>query len=191
MSPSGLDSRDVPIATFYGKLEAGKDPVKEYARFREEFESKNQQVEDDKLTGSEGTVWYVLTEKKETVLFKCKPESVEQVHWAAGINKAAVTATCWNLFETEDVLNYDTLYPLLLEEYSAEEIEGFRTYIDQCITYVNQEMDFRNLVLSEYKKLGLGLEQNKGDVMRALSKVFEKKDMKKVYTIIAINENMI
>lgn len=191
LSPSGLDSRDVPIATFYGKLEAGKDPVKEYARFREEFESKNQQVEDDKLTGSEGTVWYVLTEKKETVLFKCKPESVEQVHWAAGINKAAVTATCWNLFETEDVLNYDTLYPLLLEEYSAEEIEGFRTYIDQCITYVNQEMDFRNLVLSEYKKLGLGLEQNKGDVMRALSKVFEKKDMKKVYTIIAINENMI
>ena len=188
--PSTLEARDVPLAASYGKLEAGKDPIEAYNRIRAEIEDKNEQVEDDKITGSEGTVWYVLTEKNETVLFKCKPESVEQVHWVTGINKAAVTATCWNLFETQDNLNYETLYPLLLEEYSAEEIEGFRTYIDQCISYVNGEMEFRNLVLSEYKKLGVSLAQNKNEVMRSLSKLFNKQDMKKVYTIIAINENI-
>lgn len=189
--PSVLDSRDVPIATFYGKLEAGKDPVKEYARIREELENKNQPAEDDKITGSEGTVWYVLTEKKETVLFKCKPESVEQVHWVAGISKEVVTATCWNLFETQDVLNYETLYPLLLEDYSADEIEGFRAYIDECIAGVNREMDFRNRVLSEYKKLGIKLSENKREVMRTLSKLFKKQEMKKVFTIIANNEKMV
>ena len=50
-------------------------------------------------------------------MWKCKPESVEDIHWATGINKAAVIATCWNALETSDVLNYDVLLPLLLEEY--------------------------------------------------------------------------
>ncbi len=38
------------------------------------------------------------TQDDGTVLFKCKPESVEEVHWVAGINKAAVT-------ESSDIRN--------------------------------------------------------------------------------------
>jgi hypothetical protein len=45
----------------------------------------------------------------ERALFKCKPESVEAIHWNGGINKAAVMATCWNLLETEDFLEYGKL----------------------------------------------------------------------------------
>ena len=191
LSPSGLDRRDVPVATLYGKLEAGKDPVDEYARIREDLENKNQPADDDKIAGVEGAVWYVLTEQNETVLFKCKPESVEEVHWVAGISKAAVTATCWNLFETQDILNYETLYPLLLEEYDADNIERFRTYIDECIANVNREMEFKNRVLAEYNKVGVKLSENKSEVMRTLSKSFNRQDMKKVFTIIAASENML
>lgn len=59
----------------------------------------------------------MTTVRSEAVLFQCKPESVEAVHRAGAINKEAVRATGWNLLETEDTLSFETLAPLLLEEY--------------------------------------------------------------------------
>ena len=134
----------------------------EYAAIRERMESGNRPAEDGKITGVEGAVWYVRTEAGDTVLFKCKPESVEEVHWVAGINKAAVTATCWNLFETQDVLTYETLYPLLAEEYADDDIERFRACIDECIAGVNEEMEFKNRVMAEYRQVGMTLSREQG-----------------------------
>ena len=188
LSPSALDGRGVPVATLHGTLAAGNDPVAEYAAIRERMESGNRPAEDGKITGVEGAVWYVRTEAGDTVLFKCKPESVEEVHWVAGINKAAVTATCWNLFETQDVLTYDTLYPLLAEEYADDDIERFRACIDECIASVREEMEFKSRVMAEYRQVGITLSENKGEVMRRLSTRFKKQEMKKVFTLIALDE---
>ncbi|MDE0354307.1 MAG: hypothetical protein OXK20_01450 [Deltaproteobacteria bacterium] len=188
LSPSVLDSRDVPVATLYGTLAPGRDPVAEYAEIREKLECGNRPTEDGKITGVEGAVWYVHTGGDDTVLFKCKPESVEDIHWVAGINKASVTATCWNLFETQDVLTYETLYPLLSEEYADDEIEGFRTCIDECIAEVRQEMEFKSRVMAEYRQVGIKLSENKGEVMRRLSGKFRKQEMKKVFTLISLDE---
>ncbi len=188
LSPSALDGRGVPVATLHGTLAAGNDPVAEYAAIRERMESGNRPAEDGKIAGVEGAVWYVRTEAGDTVLFKCKPESVEEVHWVAGINKAAVTATCWNLFETQDVLTYETLYPLLAEEYADDDIERFRSCIDECIAAVNEEMEFKNRVMAEYRQVGITLSENKGEVMRRLSAKFRKQEMKKVFTLIALDE---
>ena len=188
MSPSVLDSRGVPVATRHGTLAAGKDPVAEYGAIRRRLESGNRAADDGKITGVEGAVWYVRTRDGDTVLFKCKPESVEEVHWVAGINKAAVTATCWNLFETQDVLTYETLYPLLAEEYADDDIERFRSSIDECIAAVREEMEFKNRVMAEYRQVGINLSENKGEVMRRLSGKFKKQEMKKVFTLIALDE---
>ncbi len=184
LRPLDLDVGDVPTARLYGELDRTHDPVSEYNRIREAMERDIEKLEDEKLRGEEGTVWYVTTARSELVLFKCKPESVEAVHWAGGINKEAVLATCWNLLETEDVLSFETLVRLLLEEYTQEEIDRFRGHIDDCIAEVNGELSFRKRVLEEYAKVGVTLTEDKGAVMRALSSSFKKNEMKKVYSLV-------
>ncbi len=188
VSPSVLDGRGVPTATRYGALAAGRDPVAEYGAIRERMERDNRPADDGRIAGVEGAVWYVHTGAGATVLFKCKPESVEQVHWVGSIHKAAVTATCWNVFESQDALTYETLYPLLAEEYDGDEIERFRTCIDECIAAVCEEMEFKNRVLDEYRRVGVTLAEDKGAVMRRLSGKFRKQEMKKVFALIALDE---
>lgn len=183
--PSELETGGVPIPRHYGTLEAGRDPVAEYGRIRAEMERGIEKLEDEKLRGCEGTVWYVTPAQGPRVLFKCKPESVEAVHWAGGINKPAVEATCWNLLETQDTLTFDLLLPLLLEEYTPEEIDRFRPFIDEVLRDVNGQLAFRNRVLAEYAVLGLSIDSDKAGVMRALSSRFARNEMKKVYSMIA------
>jgi hypothetical protein len=180
-----IDRLGVPVPTHFGRLKAGEDPVAAYGRIREKLQATIQSQDDEKLRGYEGAVWYVTTANMEQVLFKCKPESVEAIHWKGGINKAAVMATCWNLLETQDFLEYEKLERLLLEEYSQEEIDAFLEHIHTCIADVNEELDFRNLVIEAYDKIGIKLAADKASVMRQLSTEFPKTLMKKVFTLIS------
>jgi len=182
-----LDLLGVPGTPAVGELVAGEDPVSKYAEIRAEMEKRNRRTEDEKLSGVEGTVWYVEEPDGRVSMWKCKPESVEEIHWAAGINKKAVIATCWNLLETSDELNYDALLPLLLEEYQDREIEMFRPHIENCIKQVSYEFEFKARVLAEYDKLGQSIHDDKAGVMRALSPHFQRSEMKKVYTMIVRN----
>lgn len=182
-----LDLLGVPGAPLVGELIAGEDPVAKYAEIRAAMEKRNRPVEDDKLTGIEGTVWYVEEPDGRVSMWKCKPESVEEIHWAVGINKKAVTATCWNFLETSDDLNYDTLLPLLLEDYQQREIEAFRPHIENCLKQVKYEFEFKEKVLAEYDKLGKSIHDEKAEVMRALSPHFKREEMKKAYTMIVRN----
>lgn len=183
--PSALQTLGVPSPRLVGTLAAGQDPVAEYRRIREELETGISEAEEERLRGAEGTVWYVTPAAGETILFKCKPESVEAIHWATGINKAAVAATCWNLLETHDVLSYETLLPLLLEEYEPKDIERFRQHVEECIASVSAELSFRRRVAEEYARTGLSLAAGKAGVMRALSSRFGRQDMKRVYSILS------
>jgi hypothetical protein len=182
-----LNLLGVPSAPFVGELIAGEDPVAKYAEIRAEMEKRNRHTEDDKLIGTEGTVWYVEEPNGRVSMWKCKPESVEEIHWAVGINKKAVIATCWNFLETSDDLRYDTLLPLLLEDYQDREIEMFRPHIENCIKQVKYEFEFKERVLAEYDKLGKSIHEEKADVMRALSPHFRREEMKKVYTMLVRN----
>jgi hypothetical protein len=94
-------------------------------------------------------------------------------------------ATCWNLLETEDFLEYGMLERLLLDEYSQAEIDAFREHIDTCIADVSEELNFRNLVLEAYDKIGTKLNADKTSVMRKLSTEFPRSLMKKVFTLIS------
>jgi len=181
-----LDCGDVPVPTHLGALTAGEDPIAAYARIREKLQSTIQTRDDDRLSGYEGAVWYVTTTRMERVLFKCKPESVEAIHWKGGINKGAVMATLWNMLETDDILAYGKLEQLLLEEYSQEEIDAFRSHIDACMAAVNEELAFRDQVLTAYNRVGIRLSEDKARVMRKLSEQFPRAMMKKVYTLISM-----
>ena len=182
--PTELDLQNVPTPKLYGRLEADDDPVAAFARIREDIEADIKPTDDDKLIGSEGAVWHIRTAAGEHVLFKCKPESVEAIHWKGGLNKEAVRATCWNLLETQDAIDFPALERLLLEEYQADDIERFREHIDQCITEVQADLDFRNRVLDAYAATGKKLADDKADVMRAISSQFEKREMKKVFNVL-------
>jgi len=113
--------------------------------------------------------------------------SVYSSHWALGINKKAVIATCWNFLETSDHLSYETLLPLLAEDYEPRDIEGFRPHIEKCIHHVMHGFDFKERVVEAYNKLGVSIHADKATVMRALSKDFPRGEMKKVYAIIVGN----
>ena len=178
---------DVPGAPLFGEIAAGEDPVAKYAEIRAQMEQRNRPTEDEKLTGIEGTVWYIEEPNGRVTLWKCKPESVEAIHWALGINKKAVIATCWNFLETSDDLGYETLLPMLAEDYEERDIEAFRPHIEACITDVRHEFEFKEQVLVAYDKLGLSIHAYKAGVMRTLSKHFPRGEMKKVYALIVGN----
>ena len=174
----------VPGAPLLGELVAGEDPVAKYAEIRAQMEARNRPTEDEKLSGIEGSVWYVEEPDARVTLWKCKPESVEAIHWALGINKNAVIATCWNSLETSDDLRYETLLPLLLEEYELRDVENFRSHIESCINEVKRQFEFKERVLTEYDRLGISIVSEKATVMRALAQHFQRSEMKKVYAII-------
>jgi len=60
--------------------------------------------------------------------------------------------------------------------------------IDECIRMVREENQFKERVLDEYQRVAISIEADKGAVMRALSKVFPREQMKKVHAAI-INAN--
>ncbi len=189
VAPFELGTGAVPLAPLLGQLEAGHDPVARYNAVRVELEQRNRPAAADKLTGAEGAVWYVMEPDGRVTMWKCKPESVEQIHWATGINKAAVLATCWNALETSDVLTYEVLLPLLLEEYQPDDIERFRPHIEATLRAVNAEFQFRQRVWAAYDALraqGLSIEQDKAAVMRALSGQFPRDRMGAVYAAVAL-----
>ena len=187
-SPRDLKLDGLPVAALHGEILAKDDPVKRYQAVRESLERNNISGADGKFRGSEGTVWYVTTKSNETVLFKCKPESIEAIHWAGGINRNAVMTTCWNVFESHDELTYSTLEPLLLEEYSQDEIDKFRPHIDRCVMIVNAQLAFERQVLTVYGQLGISIVDNKARVMRAMSKHFPRNRMAGVFRAIMKQE---
>jgi hypothetical protein len=190
----GVRSADAGIvAPLLAELDGVEDSVARYGALRQEMEARNRPADDEKLSGTEGAVWYVTEPGGRVTLWKCKPESVEEIHWATGINKTAIIATCWNALETSDTLTYDVLLPLLLEEYQSDDIEKFRANIDAAIAEVNREFAFRQRVWVAYAELqakGLSLREDKGGVMRALSSQFRRDEMKRVFSALARKEKL-
>jgi uncharacterized protein (DUF2267 family) len=182
--PDRLDLAGTPAAARLGELKAGEDPVARYQALRAEIESRNRPVDEGRIAGSEGAVWYVEGADGKVWMMKLKPESVEAIHWTGGISKEAVLATCRNVLETQDALTLETLKPLLLEEYDEEEIEAFLPHIHECLEQVKREMEFIERVMTAYAETGLSIHTQKNEVMRALAARFDRREMKRVYTYI-------
>ncbi len=182
--PSRLNTAGVPMAGLLMQLTPQDDLVAGYQALRAKLQAAISPADDEKLRGDEGAVWYLTTPAQEVLLFKCKPEAVEAIHWVTGLSKEVVRATAWNLLETSETLSYEALAPLLLEEYTIEQIERYRANIEEVIAEVQVQLAFRERVLAAYRATGLSLAADKRAVMRLLAGQFTARDMKKVYAIL-------
>jgi len=183
LSPTNLKNPDLPIVSRMKII--NKDYVWNYEETQHELQATLKQEEEGYYSGVEGTVWYLHTNDGRCLQYKCKPETIESIHFSAGargLSKNIVIATCWNAFENTDSPTPDFIKQLLLEEFKPEIIED--NLIDTCLNFVKSEADFRNKVLEAYKDIGDNILLNKRDVMRGLASKFPRERMGKVYSII-------
>ena len=164
--------------------EISADYTWNYQQSREILESTLSETEDGYM-GVEGEVWYLQGDTKQWILFKCKPETIELIHWAAGgIGKNIIRATIENAFENWDEPTIDQVKQLLKEEFAADEIEKIHYSITKHLKEATEYHLFKENVLLEYATLGVSILDDKISVMRQLSKWFDKKQMRKVYGIV-------
>ena len=57
--------------------------------------------------------------------------------------------------------------------------------LTKCIADVSEELNFRDLVLEAYDRIGIKLAEDKASVMGKLSTEFPRTLMKKVFTLIS------
>ena len=69
---------------------------------------------------------------------------------------------------------------LLQEEFSEEQIALSEQRIKKAVTELQEWYEFNKKVMEVYNQIGIDFNENKGQVMREMSKHFPKQMMKKV-----------
>lgn len=180
-----LKDPDLPVVDRLTVID--KDYAQNYEEFRLKLEAGLTKEEEGRYSGIEGTVWYLHTPDGLCIQLKCKPETIEAIHFAAGagLSKNAAIATCWNAFENVDILTVDFVKQLLLEEFEQRIIDDNTQLIESAVAFVTEEANFRQTVLKEYRSTGMNILTHKVEVMRLLSTKFPRYRMKRVHSIIA------
>ncbi len=186
LSPTQLNHPSLPIVKILKVVD--KDFTENYESLQKELQAGLKQEDEGYYSGIEGTVWYMHLPDGRCVQLKCKPETIEAIHFSAGaggLSKNIILATCWNGFENAETITVDLIKQLLLEEFEVPIIEAHHYFIEKCVAFVNDEALFRNTVVLAYKITGMNILLNKQDIMHKLSEQFPKNKMRKVYSIIA------
>lgn len=128
-----------------------------YEKARADAAANCREIKDEegKLEGTEGYVLYLLTDDKQFVrdkrwiLYKAKPDAVEQIHWYNDTpSYKSILPTAWNALETVDIeqLDYTVMKQLLLEEFAEDKIEAAKPLVEKAITAVKLTLVFRAAV---------------------------------------------
>ena len=183
ISPSKIECT-LPKAKLIAEVDKDYDDA--YVSIQKQLEKGLRKLGDETYAGIEGTVWYLQTIERRTIQYKCKPETIEIIHFSQGkgISRNSILATCWNALENTDRLTVDFIKQLLLEEFEAPKVEANHYLIESCIKVVEDALAFRDRVLSEYRAVGVDIKLDKVAVMRKMSEKFERNEMSKVYTAI-------
>lgn len=191
----GISHTEVPSATLEEVID--KDYVWKYQSTQKEIDKGLEETATG-FKGQEGQVWYLLDKTGIYHMFKLKPETIENIHWASGgIQKLAIKATAYNVLETESELEIKALEELLLEEFTKEQIAASSYRIQSVVDEVNVELLFRDRVIKALDTIVRpGTKENKiptvPDLMRGLSPHFDKREMSAVYSYtVAILEGRI
>ncbi len=137
----------------------------------------------------EGTVWYAHVGEPSWRMFKCKPEEIEKIHWAASgsIPILSLRNTAINVFEDKDNPTIQDFETLLLEEYTRDMINKAMPKIHKAWNWTVDHITLTksvNDVWTKAKEAGFNVAEDKNATMRFISQYFSKKDMGKVGTII-------
>ena len=187
LPPSALpfDHTDLSVAKLRGGILGNVKLEDSYNASRKTMERTIEDTGDGYYCGCEGEVWYMLTDDGNWQQLKCKPSQIELIHWSqGGISKNIIIATCENAFENWDLPTTDNIRALLLEEFSETSVEKVHYRISKCLEEVIQKHEFREKVMEEYRQLGMSILTDRGNVMRALSSRFPRKDMRSVFGVI-------
>ena len=182
MCPSE-ELRLLPVATFTDQ----QDLVAFYNQKREEAEAGNRTFEEDgeeRVEGTEGFVFYVLDEDGYKTMWKCKPSSIEAIHWVGDtIPLSIVLPTCWNALEScEGELTVEYVEELLAEEFKPHQVDASRPRVEKAVGIVLERLAWRARVQEEYSSCGATFEKDgKGPVMRALAARFDRGKMRRVF----------
>jgi hypothetical protein len=137
----------------------------------------------------EGMVLYAHIGEPSWRMFKCKPEEIEKIHWAASgsIPMLILKNTALNVFEDKENPTVSDLETLLLEEFAQDIINKSRLKIKKIWDWANEHMLLVknvNEVWSKAKVVGFDVTKDKNQTMRFMSNFFPKGMMSKVGTIV-------
>lgn len=191
LSPTELNLKGVPGVQLEEIIHGSEELVETYNKHRLKMEAELKAQGPSCFIGQEGQIWYLIDLNGNCHQFKAKPESIESIHFAAGahMTRNSVIATCWNVLEDTPELNFDTLKPLLLEEWTEDKIFKNIETIKSCIEYVNHTNMIKTEALNLLKALettnGWNLKNNKAEIMREMAKQFGNKNTRFIYGLIS------
>lgn len=136
----------------------------------------------------EGAVLYAHTGGPSWRMFKCKPEEIEKIHWAASgyIPARDLWNTAINAFECGAPTLSDFIQ-LLSEEYTVEMINKSRIKIEKAFKNAMIHVEVVksvNEVWGKAKAQGFDVTKDKAGTFRWMSQYFPKSHMRKVGSII-------
>lgn len=154
-----------------------------YEDLRAECQAENKAIDEDHLEGTEGAVLYLEDEHDAWSQWKCKPESVEALHWAGEyLPLSVILPTAWNALESSEVLTVSAVNELLAEEFSEAMIRNSARRVEQAVERVTNRIAWRKNVAEGYRDCGRSFESDgRAAVMRQLSTVFERSAMRDVF----------
>lgn len=183
--PSEIDAGDVPTTRLESVIT--RDYVASYEQAQLDMDGKLKASVMGGYTGDEGQVWYLKDKTDQWIMLKCKPPTIEQIHWSSGgIGKETLRATAYNVFENEVDVSVDGVIQLLKEEFTDEQIAKAGIAIEKVVADIQVELAFRSTVESILDTiLMLPLEAATcpmlPQLMRQLSPNFHNSQMSRVY----------
>jgi hypothetical protein len=189
VSPDGAvhPPPDLPNPLVIRPVEVLRSPqalIEYYNKKRADADAENVPNDDGQIAGTEGYVFYVIDTDGRCHQFKCKPDSIEELHWSSDfIPKSVILPTIWNSLESCPEPSVDEVKRLLLEEFTELQVNASHERICKLVAVVVARLEWRESVRVAYEALGIEMSiEGKGPVMNGLSKVFDRGNMRGVYT---------
>jgi hypothetical protein len=161
-----------------------EDLIGFYNEMREKANENNKLVDDDRIEGTEGYIFYILDESNRWSQWKAKPESIEALHWAGdNLPMSVILPTVWNALESvEGELTPEYIQELLSEEFSKTQTTNSYNRIERAVNQVKIRLAWRERVKIQYRGIGMTIaDDGKSEVMRAMAGFFDKTEMRDVY----------
>ena len=184
----------VPVLPVRNEFDNKADFISMYGRSQEKMETTINKLENSLYEGMEGEIWYVETDT-DTVMFKCKPFTIAEIHWAMSsiITADSIKTTILNSLEatTGNKIDVEYVKQLLAEEYSDELIDASEKRIMNCIKVIQEEMELSSAIDDCIEDLSIDIvNMDIPTIMRLLSKRFNRNDMRGVYNIVERKKNI-
>jgi len=200
VSPAFLNKDDVPTVELKSGIanpnyQGMKDDswrntlVPEYNKMRLEMEETLVATKNGGYyKGTEGAIWYTYCLSDDgglySVLFKCKPPTIEEIHWGAGgISNNGIKTTIRNALEDMKIATWEHVKDLLLEEFDLFEILLRQTFIERLIKDINAEKVLEMQIVKIYKEHSPGTDRP--TVLRWFAKQYPVLNSVKVYNVLS------